>query len=352
MTVASHPSGTPDSRFDPVPLAIGTRSGYSPSHLDRVLLAWAASPPMRALADASGWQWPVCRSTLDLLSRLAELSADWDFRASRERYLIERTPAEANGRQIPDALVTGAARALGLVESPAVPDREFSHLIVLGGQARACVNRMHHAAGLVRDGIRVRKVVALGAHRQLGGGEQEHATAVAHGPLTDEAEVLLAATRAAFRLGTPLISDEPAVPPDPGKPTEFHAASAHYLWPDVEVVIAPSDMPENRRAKTGDQLRYWADLADIGHEDDVLILTTQIYVPYQHLVATRVLGLERRCGVYSCGVDAAGSLLPVRDFGGRDYLQEIRAALRAALALLQQAHGQRNAAPDGIRGTF
>lgn len=320
--------------FDPVPLDTGTRGGYSPDHLDRALLEWATSPPLRALAEASGWPWPVSRSPLDLLSRLADLSADWDFRANRERHLIERTPAEASGRQIPDALVVGAASALGLVTSSGAPGREFSHLVVLGGQARACVNRTHYAAELVRGGIRARKVVALGAHRQLDDGEQEHVT----GQFADEAEVLLAATRAAFGLGTPLVCDEPAVRPDPGKPAEFHAASARYLWPEAEVVIAPSDMPQNRRAKTGDQLRYWADLAGLGHEHDVLILTTQIYVPYQHLVATRVLGLERGCAVYSCGVDAASSLLPGRDFGGRDYLQEIRAAIRAALALLEQAH--------------
>jgi hypothetical protein len=105
----------------------------------------------------------------------------------------------------------------------------------------------------------------------------------------------------------------------------------------VEVVIAPSEMPQERRAKTGDQLRYWADLAGLGHEDDILIVTTQIYVPYQHLVATRVLGLERGCTVHSCGVDADSSFMPIADFGGRDYLQEIRAALRAALALVQRA---------------
>jgi len=334
----SRTPGAPASVFDPVPLDTGKRGGYCPEHLGRALLDWAASPPLRALVDASGWQWPVCRSTVDLLSRLEELSAGWDFRANRERYLIERTPAEVNGRQVPDALVIGAARALGLVDPSAVPDREFSHLIVLGGQARACVDRTHYAARLVRSGIRVRKVVVLGAHRQLAGEEKEQVTAMGFGQLADEAEVLLEATRTAFGLGMPLISDEPALPPPPGKPAEFHAASAHYRWHDTEVVIAPSDMPERRRAKTGDQLRYWAELARIGDTDDVLILTTQIYVPYQHLVASRVLGLERGCAVYSCGVDAASSLLSTKDFGGRNYLQEIRAALRAARALLREAH--------------
>jgi len=53
--------------------------------------------------------------------------------------------------------------------------------------------------------------------------------------------------------------------------------------------------------------------------------------------AIRVPGLERGCGVYSCGVAAASSLLPPRAFAGRDYLQEIRAAIHAAQQLLQAA---------------
>jgi hypothetical protein len=273
-----------------------------------------------------------------VLGQLAELSADWDFRASRERHLIERAAAEVNGRQLPDALVVGAARALGLVDaSPPPAGRKFSHLVILGGQARACVNRARHAAALTRGGLRVDAVVALGAHRALDRTEREQAGLAGLGQLTDEADVLLEATSAAFGLGAPVSADEPRLRPDPGQPAEFHAARARYRWPSAEVVIAPSDTPGSRRAKTGDQLRYWAGLAGLSSAHDVLVVTTQIYVPYQHLVAARVLGLERGCAVHSCGVDAAGSFLPVRQFGGRDYLQEIRAALRAAVALLRQA---------------
>lgn len=50
-----------------------------------------------------------------------------------------------------------------------------------------------------------------------------------------------------------------------------------------------------------------------------------------------MLGLEHGWGVYACGVDAASSPLPGREFGGRDYLQEIRSALRSAPALLRAA---------------
>ena len=332
----------PQARFDPVPLLVGPPAGYAPDQLDDALRAWASSPPLRALAAASGWSWPAGSSTLDLLSRLAGLSTDWDFRRNRERSSIERGPVTVNGRPVPDSLIIGAARALGMVDATPlalpVAGREFSYLVVLAGQARACVNRAHYAAHLLRSGLRTGTIVAIGAHRQLGAGEPERAAQAGLGHLTDEADVILAATCQAFGLDAPVTADVYQPAASLGPLAAFHAAAARYRWPSVEVVIAPSDTPQVRRAKTGDQLRFWADLAGLAEGHDILVLTTQIYVPYQHLVACRVLGLERGCGVYSCGVEAGVSYLPVRNCGGREYLQEIRAALRAALALLTQAH--------------
>lgn len=326
--------------FDPVPLPGGEPSGYGYAAIAEALRGWATSQPLRALADASGWDWPAEAEAPALLARLAELSADWDFRKNRERNFIEGAAAEVNGREIPDALVIAAARALGLVDAVAVTGRKFSHLVVLSGLVSACVNRTHWAAELIRGGLAADAVAVLGAHRALGGAEPRQASDAGLGDLADEAEVIVAATRKAFGLGAPLAARESQPPADLGDLATFHAASAHYQWPSVEVVIAPSGEPDSRRANTADQLRHWADIAAVGSEHDVLILTTQIYVPYQHMETVRVLGLERGCGVYSCGVDAASSLLPrVTPFGGRDYLQEIRSALRAAPALLRAARG-------------
>jgi hypothetical protein len=329
---------TARATFAPVPLPAGESGGYEPAALDRSLRCWAASDPVRALADASGWDWPSERDTLALLARLADMSADWDFRNDRERNFIEGTPAEVNGREIPDDLVIAAARALGLVDAVAVTDRKFSYLVVLSGLVSACVNRTHRAGELIRGGLAADAVVVLGAHRALGGGEPQQARDAGLGDLADEAAVIVAATRKEFALGAPLAAWESQPPADPGDLAAFHAASAHYQWPSAEVVIAPSSEPDSRRANTADQLRHWADMAGVGSEHDVLVLTTQIYVPYQHLATLEVLGLERGCAVYSCGVDAASSLLPrKRPFGGRDYLQEIRSALLAAPALLRAA---------------
>lgn len=66
----------------------------------------------------------------------------------------------------------------------------------------------------------------------------------------------------------------------------------------------------------------------------MLLVTTQIYVPYQHLVGVEVLGLGSGCGIRTCGVDAVQAAVPTRVFTGADYLQEIRSALLAARSLL------------------
>jgi hypothetical protein len=133
------------------------------------------SQPVRVLAEASAWAWPAERDTLALLERLADLSADWDFRKNRERNFIGGAPAEVNGREIPDELVIAAARALGLVDAVGVTGRKFSHLVVLSGLVSACVNRTHRAAELIRGGLAVDAVVVLGAHRALGGAEPRQA---------------------------------------------------------------------------------------------------------------------------------------------------------------------------------
>ena len=339
QTPATVTNGT---TFEPVPLPPWQPGHRDPGGLDRALRQWAASPPVRALADASGWPWPASADTQKLLDQLADLSADWDFRAKEERNAIEGQPARVGERMIPDALIRPAAEALGLVSGSPMPRRSFTHLVVLSGLVRACVNRTHYAAGLLQDNLGPGSVTVLGAHRMLSRSEPAQASDLGFGELRDEAEVIVAATRRAFGLdGPPVTQQEEPVgalaqeDPSPQQKERLQAACARYRWPTVDVVIAPSSQPAERRANTQDQLRYWASLAGIDSRHDVLLVTTQIYVPYQHMEALRVLSLERGCGVYCCGVDAARSLLPAKAFGGREYLQEVRSALRAAAALLR-----------------
>jgi hypothetical protein len=322
-------------RFEPVPLLALPPGELTAGRLEPALRRWVSSAPVRALAEASGWEWPSCPDTGELLERLAGLSGDWDFRGRDggvERNLIGTRPAEVNGRVVSEELIASAAYALGLVSATPVPAGPFSALVVLCGLVRACVNRTRHAATLLHDGVDAASVAVLSGHRKLGGDEPGLASKLGFGASFDEAEVVVAATRRAFGLGEPQRSRESG-PSRSDWDDELWSAGAQYTWPGVEVLIVPSSTP-HRRANTMDQLRYWADHSGIGRDDRVLLLTTQIYVPFQLLVGTQVLGIERGCGVYCCGVDAASSFLPPKPFSGRSYLQEIRSTLLASSELL------------------
>lgn len=324
--------------FEPVPLPSLPPGELTATRLDPVLRDWVSSAPLQALARASGWEWPSDPDTGELLRRLAGLSGDWDFRGRGggvERNFIGVEPAVVNDREVPEELIVSAAQALGLVSGTPVPPERFTSLVVLSGLVRACVNRTRHASALLGDGVQAGSVTVLGGHRELSHDEVVLAKEQGLGELFDEANVVLAATRRAFGLGEPQETQESG-PHRSDWSSELWSASERYRWPGVEVLVVPSGEP-GKRVNTVGQLRYWASLNGIGPDDRVLLLTTQIYVPYQQLAGLQTLGLERGCRVYCCGVDAASSYLPARSFGGRSYLQEIRSAICAAADLLTTA---------------
>lgn len=325
--------------FDPVPLPALAPGQLTAEQLSPPLREWAGSPPMRALAKASGWDWPIASDTLGLLTRLAGLAEDWNFLARErveERHLMRTGPADVNSRIVPEDLIAAAAQALGMVWTSPVPPEPFTFLAVLAGQVKACVNRTKLAAELLRSGLAADSTVVLGAHRHLVSDEPGQARDLGFGDIFDEADAVLAATREAFDLGDPEESETSW--PAPAEWDEaLHGASARYRWKEVEVVIVPSSDLGRGRADTTDQLRYWAELAGLGPDDRVLLITTQLYVPFQQLAALRWLGLARGCSVYCSGVDATNSALPLPGRGGREYLLEIRKALQNARELMAAA---------------
>ncbi len=88
-------------------------------------------------------------------------------------------------------------------------------------------------------------------------------------------------------------------------------------------MAAPSAEPSVRRADTSDTYRFWAGEHHPGPGDAVLIVTSPIYVPFQHADALRLLTLPYGCAVDTVGFDAAQRSGPER------YLQEIRSAVRS-----------------------
>ncbi|SCE93454.1 hypothetical protein GA0074695_2265 [Micromonospora viridifaciens] len=293
--------------------------------------AWVDSSPLRGLVGHFGGEWPT-GDLSTVLAALDDFSArHWDFRQGRERPEA-REPAfdPATVR-----LVFDAAAALGLVRAvpPALP--RYAHLLVLGGLAHACLRRTAYAAHLVRTVAGISgEVAVLGSCRALSPAESRLLADAGIRDCVTEVDALDAGVRVAFGVGTP--SEE----------TGEEADHPHRAWssrtyrpaglPPVRVLAAPSSEPDRRRAHTADTQRFWAEHVRLRAGDPVLMVTAQIYVPFQHCDALRTLAVPYGCGIDTVGVDPALTALaglPEPTLTPGRYLQEIRSAVRSMRVL-------------------
>ena len=295
---------------------------------------WLRNEPLATLVDAFGGRVPH-ESAAGTLKWLDDFSAEhWDFRVGQERNLARTADFD---RATTD-LILNTAAALGLTTSTPPARNAYDHVLILGGLVRACLLRPRFAAGLIERGLQTRSVAALSAYRPLRGDEHDLINALGVPDKRNEMEVMEAGLVEAFALGKP--DDEQAYD-EPG--LEF-ATSLVRTWQAsglrIQLVIAPSPEPATRRANTADTYAYWADsCAHLTTGNSILLVTSSIYVPYQHADAVRLLALPHGCSVETVGIDFSDERLGAlqQSFTPANYLQEIRSAIRATRALYAAA---------------
>lgn len=308
-------------RFDPDPDPL------------RWIEAWIGSPALARMVSAFGGDWFERLGPDERLAALEEFSARWDFRAGRERNLVDDVdfgPELAAG-------ILDAAAELGLRGANEPRRRGYDLVVILGGLLRACLGRPLQAAGLIGAGtIETPRVVALGGFRPLRGDELELAVRILDHEVADEYEGMAAGLRAAFGLADPVASrgERSETVGASWAVDEYRAAGG----PSVHLVAVPSSDPGVRRANTPDGYEWLAaESGWLGPGSSVLIVTTDIYRPYQYADALRLLGIPH--GVAVDLVAAPPGELDARlarDLLPHSYLQEMRSTIRS-LRLLRQA---------------
>lgn len=305
------------------------------------IASWIDSEALAALVAEFG-ALPGDWARRDLGSRLVwldEFSDRWDFRRGAERNMA--VDAEFEGERA--ELIVAAAEALGLTGVAPPATTSYDHVLILGGLVRACLARPLHAARLIGEGKVVsRSVTALGGYRPLGGDELELAKLVDDQP-ADEFEAMDAGVRHAFGVESPV--DER------GEASEIVGAAWRvrtYRGADdlpINVIAAPSTEPGKRRANTPDTYEWFAaEFAHLRQGERLLIITTAIYVPFQHANALRLFALPFGVEVDTVGM-RPGDLDPrlSQDFRPHNYLQEVRSTIRA-LRDLHEALARRDVA--------
>ena len=142
-----------------------------------------------------------------------------------------------------------------------------------------------------------------------------------------------AGVRAAFDVDEPIS--------DGGERSEVVGASwrvVEYEGPSgtpLRVVGAPSSEPGVRRANTPDTYAWFGrELAKLAGGERILVVTSDIYVRFQHADAMRMLALPFDVEIHAVGIQP-GDVDPrlQQTFAPHNYLQEIRSTIRALRAL-------------------
>ncbi|GAA2523103.1 hypothetical protein [Winogradskya humida] len=298
--------------------------GADPSEMAGAVAAWAASPAMRALVAEFGHTAPFDGPVAELLDDLERFSGRrWDYRNGLERQ-------QAVGESFlpsADALIRSAAASLGLAGRHSPPLRKYDHVLVLGGTVRTMVARAEFAARLLRDGVSVSSVVGLGSMRPLNASTDDIRDFGLRDGLT-EGDAVDEGLRRAFGLSaSPSIRDGVNAVEQPWWIRTYAAAST-----PIHVLAAPSTDP-GRRANTVDTLIGWAGIVEPEPRTRrLLLVTSDLFVPFQHCDAVRILGLGFGCAVDTVGLDTGSSrwVAKPRTF---QILQEVRSAVRSMQTL-------------------
>lgn len=303
--------------------------------------AWARSAALDELVQLSGGEVPANLQLPELLAWQEQFSAVWDFRGGKERNLFKARSLDP----MTDKRIKDAAAALGLIKGGAKPQGRYDHVLILGGLARACLARPLYAAQLLaRQQIEAGSVTALGGYRELRGDEiglveRVAGNEVAVEAVADEFDAMDAGVRHAFGLG--------AAEAERGERSELVGGSwrVHEYTTEagvpVNVVAAPSGEPGKRRTNTADSLEWFAEkLGGLKPKQRILMVTSDIYVPFQHADVLRVIGLPYGVVVETAGIQP-GDVDPrlSQGFSADAYLQEVRSTIMALRRLLAAVSG-------------
>lgn len=316
--------------------------------------AWITSSAFLDLLELYRARIPLGGVLTDVLERLEAFSEQWDFRRmARERGTPADDPLQrgsgaarwltsATGlSEADEERVVEAARRLGLVEGQSPRRSSYECILILGGARLSCKLRPWYAAEVIRAGVHVDKVGLLGAARPVADSERDATDTYAPGAV-DEFDLIVAGGKEAFGFDVQSAREE--------RHDDLTNRSLNWVvtryeatiaWKRIPVIAvsAPSSKPE-RRANSADTLQFFLDREQPPRGSHVLLVTSQIYVPYVQLEAIRTLAFPRGLSVETIGVPKSKTP-PLQGLSSaRHYLQEIRSAIQAALRLCQAYPGR------------
>jgi hypothetical protein len=322
-------------------------------HLNEQLPEWLID----LLASTDNARSDPAIRLLESLIAIEERAADsFNFRSRDGSTYRERSEAvEADFDDDTRAHVVQYATSLGLVEPTRPAHDSYDMTLVLGGGFRSPLLRTRYAALLGRQGIHLGEVYFLGSPRFLMTNEPaERPVTSQYAPeATDEFDLMVAAATIEFGFSPQPVmflcgcTSASAICPnwrhggDPRAgevPPEYtHERSTTLTSTDGNLhgsAISASTSRPPYRPDTSDTFALWGRYADPAPGKRVLVVTTQVFVPFQRFDGLRRLYLPHGLNVDAVGFGAEWGDRPQ---SAEYLLQETLSAIRSARRLLVDA---------------
>lgn len=327
-------------------------------HLDATGIRRAAADAMRmrrSLVRALARLGPKSQA-LDLCNSLARReAADLQQPSYQERWEAGKAMFDPPMRE----RLQRYAEELQLVTATSPPQARYDHAVVLGGGGITPLLRANYLSGFVADGLEIGSIWMLGSSREVAAGSNERRAVALYAPdAADEFALVSAAAERAFAARQPCtritcgcsttLASCPVWkrsmlargvdPDDVAKmpPTFQHTRHRAYGSSSSVAVHALSAATSNPpdRPNTADTFALFATVASPAAGDRILVVTTQVFAPFQTFDALRTLALP-----LDIDVDVIGYAGPDNDRpdSAEYHLQEALSALRSARRLMLAA---------------
>ena len=298
------------------------------------LEVWINSSELANIVSSFGGSLPADLTLEGKISWLLEFSDRWDYR-KKQKTQDKATGENARWKVSNENITTEQEKAvhdavfrLGLIGVQVPECKSFDYILVLGGARFSCLYRSQYVEDLLKNGtVKTKEIILLSGMRPVLDSEREATDTYAPQALT-EYDLINSGAESSLHLKKDFYEER------------YHSENINLNWAirkyqtedsvTVTSYSGPSSEPEIRRANSSDTYKFFLEKKIVQTGSRLLLVTSQIYVPYQQIEAVRTLGIPNGLYIETVGFPTEWGKKLQGMMETANYLQEIRSAIQAA----------------------
>lgn len=293
---------------------------------------WISHPQFVSLLKKNGYEVEDSLPLEEKIRRLIDFSDQWDFRGMQNRTRWE--VADQSMDKETEAMIYQTARTQELMGCQIPQKKEYDYGLVLGGARMSCLFRMKYAKKVCEDyGLKVGNIAGLAGMRPVMDTERTATDTYAPDAQT-EFDLMRAAMYQVYEQPEVICRKQEILE---NLNASWSVEEYQMGQQKISLLAAPSGEPQKRRTNTADTFSFFVDEKEVGRGKKLLLITSQIYVPYQQLEAVRMLGIPFDHSVETIGFPGEWSAGLQGLQKPENYLQEMRSVLQAAGRILSMS---------------